>query len=402
VKGTATTRFALAAVAVVALAPSASGPADDEDVPKRQPAVEWEREVSCDAAAELGTGTARPPRRCDIAVADGAVYLLEHSDAAAPGATFRLSRLDLDTGVPLWTSDVGPMGEIAAYDDIVVLSDKTQFEVYDAESGASRFRRRGVVTDVNRYSTLLLADGSSVTALDPVSGDELWSTPGALGALCRDIVIVVTAKADETGHEPYRVLDHRTGEERWTSAEAFDTRNDHITCGYGPYVYTTDGRQVHEWDAYSGWLNWSADVPGAGEVEIYREVVLVRSGDGGNTIVAIERDTGNKRWERPAGEVGTLVSIIGRVREDSTGVFTLHPLSGEIVNHTSHLPSTAFDVVASSDTRLVVATGSVVTAYGMNDLGVSWQLDVGGNPDDFDVTAGHLLVRTGSVLRAYR
>lgn len=398
-KGTRTSRFALAVFAVVAVAPGASGPADDEDVPKRQPALEWEREVGCDSVAELAAGTATPPRRCDIAVADGALFLLEHSDRDAAGGKFRLTRFDVDTGDTVWTADVGPMGGLAAYDDIVVLSDKTRFEVYDAETGALRFRRDGVVTDVNRYGTLLLADGSTVTALDPVSGDELWSTPGALGALCRDIVVLVAAKADETGHEPYRVLDHRTGEERWTSAETFDTRNDHITCGYGPYVYTTDGRQVHEWDAYSGWLNWSADVTGAGDIEIYREVVLVHSG---NTIVAIERDTGNKLWERPATEVGALVSIIGRVREDSTGVFTLHPLSGEIVNHTSLPPATAFEVVASSDTRLVVATGSVVTAYGMNDLGISWQLDVGGDPDEFGVTAGHLLVRAGPVLRGYR
>jgi outer membrane protein assembly factor BamB len=400
--GARTSRFAMAAVAFIALAPSAAGPADDEDVPKRQPSLVWEREVGCDADAGLAADVATPPRRCDIAVADGTLYLLEHSDSRAAGAAFRLSRFDVDTGDTTWTVDVGPMGQIAAYDDIVVLSDKSQFEVYDADTGALRFRRDGVVADVNRYSTLLLTDGSTVTALDPVSGDELWSTPGALGALCRDIVIVVAAKADETGDQHYRVVDHRTGEERWESPEPFDTRRDNITCGYGPFVYTSDGHEVHEWDAFSGWLNWSAAVVGASDIEIYREVVLVRSGDAGRTIVAIERDTGNKRWERPAGEVGTLVSIIGRVRKDSTGVFTLHPLSGEIVNHTTHPAETAFEVVASSDTRLVVATGSVVTAYGMNDLGVSWQLDVGGDPDEFGVTAGRLVVRSGPVLRGYR
>lgn len=401
-KGKPTGRFALALCALVAVAPSAPGPADDEDVPKRQPALEWEREVDCESASDVTAGATTPPRRCDMAVADDALFLLEHSDPGAAGATFRLTRFDVDTGDPTWATDVGAMGALAAYDDIVVVSDKSQFEVHDADTGALRFRREGMVSDVNRYGTLLLTDGSTVTALDPVSGDELWSTPGALGAVCRDIVIVVTAKADETGDDPYRVLDHRTGEERWVSSEKFDTRSDHITCGYGPFVYTSDGHRVQEWDAYSGWLNWSADVEGADEIEIYREVVLVHAGDAAETIVAIERDTGNKLWERPAAEVGSLVSLIGRVREDSTGVFTLHPLSGEIVNHTSLPPATAFEVVTSSDTRLVVATGSVVTAYGMNDLGVSWQLEVGGNPDEFGVIDGHLLVRTGPVLRGYR
>jgi outer membrane protein assembly factor BamB len=400
--GARTSRFALAAVAIIAFAPSAADPADDEDVPKRQPSLEWEREVGCDSDSELAVGAATPPRRCDIAVADGALYLLEHSDRRVAGAAFSLSRFDVGTGDTSWTVDVGPMGEIDAHDDIVVLSDKTQFEVYDADTGALQFRRDGVVTDVNRYGTLLLADASTVTALDPRSGDELWSTQGALGALCRDIVIVVAAKADETGNERFRVLDHRTGEQRWESPETFDTRRDHITCGHGPFVYTSDGHEVHEWDAYSGWLNWSAAVDGASDIEIYREVVLVHAGDAGRTIVAVERDTGNKRWDRPAREVGTLVSIIGRVREDTTGVFMLHPLSGEIVNHTTHPSEAAFEVVASSDTRLVVATGSVVTAYGMNDLGISWQLDIGGDPDDLAVTAGRLVARTGPMLRGYR
>ena len=96
------------------------------------------------------------------------------------------------------------------------------------------------------------------------------------------------------------------------------------------------------------------------------------------------------------------MSIIGRVREDASGVFTLHPLTGDIVNHTSLAPGAPFEIVASSDTRVVVAAGSVVTAYGMNDLGTSWQLDVGGAPDEFAVSAGHLVVRTGAVLRGYR
>ncbi len=159
---------------------------------------------------------------------------------------------------------------------------------------------------------------------------------------------------------------------------------------------------MHEWDALSGWLNWSVAIAEAGDIEIYREVALVRSGADAETIVAVERETGEVLWERPTAEVGTAVSVIGRVREDSSGVFTLHPLTGDIVNHTSLTPGTSFEIVASSDTRVVVAAGSVVTAYGMNDLGTSWQLDVSGTPDEFAVSAGHLVVRTGPELRGYR
>jgi outer membrane protein assembly factor BamB len=338
-----------------------------------------------------------------MAVSGDAVYLLEHSPGGtAPGSSSRLARYDIATGDEVWSADAGPLSALEAHDDAVLLSDKSRFEVYDAETGALRFASEGTVAEVNRYGTLLLTDDATVTALDPLSGEELWAADGALGAYCRDIVVIVAAKEDETGSQPFVVVDHRTGAERWTSEAVFDTRRHEVTCGYGPYVYTTDGEQLHEWDATSGWLNWSVEIAGAGDLEIYREVVLVHSGTNGDTIVAVERDTGAIRWERPLAEVGTLVSLIGRVREDATGVFTLHPLSGEIVNHTPQPPAAPFEVVASSDTRLVVANGSVVTAYGMNDLGTAWQLDVGGRPDEFGVADGHLVVRSGPLLRGYR
>ncbi len=108
------------------------------------------------------------------------------------------------------------------------------------------------------------------------------------------------------------------------------------------------------------------------------------------------------RWERPAAEVGTAVSIIGRVREDATGVFTLHPLTGDIVNHTSLPPGRRSRSSPPRTRGWSSPPGSVVTAYGMNDLGMSWQLDVGGSPDEFAVAAGHLVVRTGPMLRGYR
>jgi outer membrane protein assembly factor BamB len=386
---------------LVALVPAASVLADDEDVPKRQPALAWEREVACDGAAELAAPTSASPRRCDIAVASGAVFLHEHSAEGDATRRFRLSRFDITTGDEQWSHDVGPSAEITAYDDLVVLNDKTHFEVYDAATGELRFTRPGAVAAVNRYGTLVLSDGATVTALDPLNGNELWAMEGALGAWCRDIVIVVAAASDDTGTQPFVVVDHFTGEERWTSDEPFDPSRDSITCGFGPFVYTADGSSVREWDAYSGWINWSASVPGADDIELYREVALVRSGEAAGTTVAVERETGEVRWERPAAEVGTAVSIIGRVREDTTGVFTLHPLTGEIVHHTSPEPGLSFEIVASSDTRVVVASGSVVTAYGMNDLGTSWQLDVGGLPDEFGVSVGFLVVRSGAVLRGY-
>ena len=394
-------RFALIG-ALLVVAPGAPGPNDDEDVPKFQPVLAWEREVPCDTAAELATGTAAAPRRCDLAVSGDALFLHQHTVADEEGGQFRLSRLDIATGEEQWSREVGPSGSVEAHEDTVVVSDKSHFEVYDAATGALRFERDGSVADVNRYGTLLLADGAVVTALDPVTGEVWWEADGALGAFCRDIVIVVAPIGDDTDDRPFVVVDQRTGDERWTSPEPFDPRSEEITCGYGPFVYSTDEDELHEWDALSGWLNWSVPIAEPGDIEVYREVALVRSGVDGQTIVAVERETGGVRWERPAAEVGTAVSIVGRVREDSSGVFTLHPLTGDIVNHTSLTPGTSFEIVTSSDTRVVVAVGGVVTAYGVNDLGTAWQLDVGGAPDEFAISAGHLAVRTGPMLRGYR
>jgi len=60
-----------------------------------------------------------------------------------------------------------------------------------------------------------------------------------------------------------------------------------------------------------------------------------------------------------------------------------------------------FRVFGVSDTRVVVAAGTILTTYGLNDLGVAWELDVGDRPDDAGVLAGHLVVRIGDSLRGY-
>jgi outer membrane protein assembly factor BamB len=386
---------------VVALAAFAPAITDDEDVPKREPVLAWEHEVACDSAAELAT-TDSSARRCDLAVAGDALYLHEHTTPGPSAPPFRLTRFDIATGLERWSREVGQSSTMDAHEDIVVLSDKSHFEVYDAETGQLRFEHEGSLADINRYGTLLLTDGSVVTALDPLTGEVRWQADGTIGTVCRDIVVVVAPVDDVSRTEPFAVLDHYSGEERWSSEEPFDPRTDEVTCGFGAFIYTSDGESLREWDAYTGWINWTTPVADAGAIEVYREVALVRSGAAAENIVAVERETGDVRWERPAAEVGTAVSVIGRVREDADGVFTLLPLTGDIVNHTSPTPETSFEVVASSDTRVVVASGSTVTAYGMNDLGIAWQLDVGGTPDEFDVADGYLVTRTGSSLRGYK
>ena len=128
------TRFALIG-ALLVVAPAAPGPNDDEDVPKRQPVLAWEREVPCDTAAESATGKAAAPRRCDLAVSGDALYIHQHTAADDAGGQFRLSRLDIATGEEQWSREVGPSASVEAHEDTVVISDKSHFEVYDAATG---------------------------------------------------------------------------------------------------------------------------------------------------------------------------------------------------------------------------------------------------------------------------
>ena len=125
----------------------------------------------------------------------------------------------------------------------------------------------------------------------------------------------------------------------------------------------------------------------------------MRSGVNGETVVAVKREDGTVMWQAPADSVGASLSWTGRLREDAVGLMTLQPLTGQTVQRVD--PAGAFDIVGVSDTRVVVAVGSMITAYGMNDLGTAWQLDVGGTPDDYGVTNGYLVVRSGTNLRGY-
>ena len=105
----------------------------------------------------------------------------------------------------------------------------------------------------------------------------------------------------------------------------------------------------------------------------------MHTGASGELTTAVRREDGVVLWEASTISLGADLSWIGRLREDATGLFTLNPLTGATVQRVDlGGPGVApFQVVGVSDTRVVVVTGGTVTAYGMNDLGMAWQLEVG-------------------------
>ena len=373
----------------------------DDDVPKRQPVVAWEAPVACDSASALTTGSGQG-RHCALAFARDLVFVHEHTATVGSGGPFGLSAHEVATGAVRWSQDVGETFEMRVTDEAVILSDKAHIEVFDAESGESRFTRQGSLVDYNTYGVLVMTAGADeITAVDAADGDDLWSMPGQVGAMCRDFVAVVPAPSQPAA--PFALVDHRSGDVRWRSESEFDPATDHITCSGAPWVYVSDGERLYELDSFDGWTTWETAVPDAGAVDLYREVALVTTGPDGGTITAVRREDGVMLWQLPAVQVGSSLSWIGRLREDATGLFTLHPLTGETVQRVDLAVSggAPFDVVGVSDTRVVVAVGTTITAFGMNDLGMAWQIDVGTIPDAFGVTNGYLVVRSGDVLRGF-
>ena len=238
-----------------------------------------------------------------------------------------------------------------------------------------------------------------LAALDVATGDERWSIEGHVAADCGDYVVAFTPMSDG---EAFSVLDQHTGDERWTSDSRSDWTGVDVTCG-GRWVYMSDGESVRQVEAVDGALDWETPVANAGALELFGEVALVRSTDGATTI-GVEREEGAVLWTRPSAEVGYLVSAPARLRRDSRGaLFVMHARSGNVARR---MPAgTQGDkpvVVGVSDTRVVTTVGSVVTTYGLHDLGVAWTLDVGGRPDEVGVADEALVVRSGSTIVAYR
>ena len=83
-----------------------------------------------------------PSPLCSIAVAGDACSSTSTAVADAPDGHFRLTRFDIATGAEQWSTDVGPSAAISAYDDIVVVNDKT------ALRGLRRGDRRPTVSGV--------------------------------------------------------------------------------------------------------------------------------------------------------------------------------------------------------------------------------------------------------------
>lgn len=371
---------------LVALPTTVGADPGDGEAPTYTPTQSWEAAVDCGD--------------CSIAVGDGTVYV--HERAGLSGG--RLRAFVLSNGEERWTVAAPVSGELEISNDGVLVHDKAHYEIHDPATGALVTRREGFVVEVNLYGILVAQEDDEIVGVDVRSGEVEWrlASSGAAGAplavadVCRDIVIVV-----ERGRSaPFRVLDQRTGDERWRSDDDFDHRTSALKCG-GWWIYTVDGEHLTAYDAPTGFTFFQADAAGD-ELELYREVALVPLDDGSGEVIAVNRLTGFTAWQRPLAEIGSVVSAAGRLRREGADLLTVDTHSGSVVNRLSPPPGQALAVAALSEGRVTISSGTVVATYGLADLGRAWQLDLGAAADDVVASDEVLVARFGGRLVAYR
>lgn len=389
----------LVTVAGPAAAGAATAPPGDG--PTSEPVEVWSADVGCDPAA------------CTVEFTDTAVYVLEHETPGDPDVA-RLTAYDPTTGDEHWSLTAAHADRVTISHEAIVLGDKSHVEVIDPDTGTSRFSRPGRLVAVNDYGVLLVATPAdaapggtarqpTIDAVDGVDGSTRWTVETGMdvGAVCRDIVVLIPDAA--TAPRPFQVLEHHTGAVRWSGEGTFDPGTDTLECS-GPWLYTTNGDSITEWDSVVGWLNWETPVDGgAAAVELYRDVALVTSADAA-TVTAFERETGAELWTRSAAAIGAVLSPRAWLRRDGATVLTVPPTTGEVVNRIDLDPPDGAPVrfVAATECRLVVVTGPTVTTYGARDLAPSWSLALNGVPDDIGVVADTLVVRHGPRLVGHR
>jgi outer membrane protein assembly factor BamB len=197
----------------------------------------------------------------------------------------------------------------------------------------------------------VVANGSRVTALDPATGDTLWTTRGrTTGLLAHGGVVVVP-----TGTDSLTAYDARTGEPRWTLADDVDATDVLVSPRDGAtgLVADADGTRATTVDLETGEALGSFDVTGTpalvGDVVVDDAYPAGRlpKGPCPQRVVGHELD-GSVRWQRvlelDATSTGACDLYALQPSPDGypslsrgDGSLLLDPASGETVWHGTQL-----------------------------------------------------------------
>lgn len=367
------------ATAVAAVLPLAPAVALVDDMLGR-PELAWTigDELQCDDAS------------CELIVYDGAAYVLETSADSGRVVAFAAD------GTRLWSTNVTGVANMSLFDDLIYLEGPDVVSTIDRSTGSVAAELAGSLVDANVFETMfIVAPDGRPSGVDGRTGEVLWTYPASydVAATCHASV-VLAGRDDVSG---LTIVDHRTGVERAVTDHVFDPATDTVGC-WGLRLYVAAEGELSLYSAADGWLEWSVVLSEApSDIEYFGRVVLVTNATQTMTQ-AFDRDEGLLLWEAPPTSLGVVVSSFDRVRADRGGFFLVDPYSGQSIARSAG----DGQYVGFTGNRMVVFDGSVITAYGVADLGEAWRLELDEPIDDVSVHGDLLVTRSGSELRAYR
>lgn len=251
-----------------------------------------------------------------------------------------------------------------------------------------------------------------MTGIDATTGKTLWTRRDdvRLVDVCRGVALL----AGRSGDSGIEAIDQRSGTTRWRSTHRFDAERGSVSCG-GPWLYVANGSSIAELELANGLRNWQTAVDGAHRFEFLGYETGIAFGD--DRVTGINLWDGVVLWSAPAVDVGERVDAAAWLRRRGDELFKLLPWSGapsEQVDPFAGLdvPGTdhptgaaadvAIDVVHTSESRVVVRRGATIATLGLNDLGLSWSLELPAAPHWVGAAAGVLLVVDDDSLDGYR
>lgn len=276
-------------------------------------------------ADDDGAGSMKP------ALAGEHVYF-ERDRLAAGGAPSELVAVDRGTGAIAWA---GPMiaGENAAIAGDAVGAVWGSLSIFDRASGARRHAftpgttplSGNVVSDGARF--YVLTHDARAVAVDPVTGQAVWTTPLAGGPETVGSGVAVEGDALAASAKHFSrsaqgdsgivaVLERATGAVRWRVAvrgAADPGIVEPPVIAAGLVIVVTQGHDVRAFDLATGALRWQVDASfssnewGSNGLAGCEGVVIVPTGDLG--LAGLDAATGAVRWRRGDLGEGSLFSV---------------------------------------------------------------------------------------------
>lgn len=393
-----------AALATLLVVPRPAGAADSsdpivfgDDVPTRRPVLTWEVPVRC------------PVDGCTVSVAGDTAVVV------AAGKPSEITAVEVRSGTARWRRALpAAVDQPVLIGRLLVLLGTAGAVVLDAGTGDTVATADAPIVAVIRAGVLLADDGTTISGIDAATGKPLWTRRGNVRLVnaCRGVVLL----AGRTSDQGIEAIDQRTGALRWRSTHRLAPELGDAICNLA-WLYVANGSSVAEIDLATGYRNWQTPI------DQLQSFTLLDSGTGialaGDDAIGIDLWAGEVIWQRRVDDIGALAGGPAWLRTSGGELFKLLPWSGErsaAVDPFASLDrdgipdgaddsvgaAPGFNIVHTSETRVLLRRERTVVALGLSDLGMSWSLELPTEPTWTGVAAGSLLVIDDDSLDGYR